>query len=169
MSDLKDIEDRIQAAYPALGPQLRRAARFLLSNPSDVALYPLRQVAEKAEVAPTTFVRLAEQIGFAGYKSLRDALRAVMRSGSGRYAADVGELLANDAGFNRLHHETADTLIRNIGTRVRGNPGEAYRGGCRPARRCAADLRDGPTRKLLGGFLFPLCRSNFYRQSVFAR
>lgn len=116
MGDLQEIERRIESAYPELGPQLRRAARFVLRSPADVALYPLRSVAERASVAPTTLVRLAEQIGFASYRAFRDAFRDTLRSGATRYATSAQELLKQRArgGFDRLYRETGDTLSENI-------------------------------------------------------
>jgi DNA-binding MurR/RpiR family transcriptional regulator len=115
MLDIRQLEAKVEETYPRLGPQLKRAARFVLAAPSDVALYPLRQVAERAAVAPTTFVRLAEQLGFSSYKTLRDCVRETLRSGSERYAAHVQELLSHRAeGFERLYRETANTLSGNI-------------------------------------------------------
>jgi DNA-binding MurR/RpiR family transcriptional regulator len=118
MGDPQEIERRIESAYPELGPQLRRAARFVLRAPADVALYPLRAIAERAEVAPTTMVRLAEQVGFESYRAFRDAFRDTLRSGAGRYATDAQELLKQRArgGFDRLYREAGETLSEGIRT-----------------------------------------------------
>jgi DNA-binding MurR/RpiR family transcriptional regulator len=116
MSGVQEVERRIEGVYAELGPQLRRAARFVLRAPADVALYPLRAIAERAEVAPTTLVRLAQQIGFDSYKSFRDAFRDTLRSGAARYATDAQNLLTQRApgGFERLYREAGETLSDNL-------------------------------------------------------
>ncbi|MBX6366744.1 MAG: MurR/RpiR family transcriptional regulator [Rhodospirillales bacterium] len=118
MGSLEEIEKRIEAAYPELGPQLRRAARFVLRAPAEIALYPLRSVAERAEVAPTTLVRLAEQIGFGSYKAFRDAFRDTLRSGAGRYATGAEQLVRQRArgGFEVLYRDAGDILAESIRT-----------------------------------------------------
>lgn len=58
-----------------LSPQLRRAARFVVENPDDVAMRSQRQVAQVADLPAPTFTRLARAIGFDSYDGLRDLCR----------------------------------------------------------------------------------------------
>src|SRR5881394_2316464 len=76
----------------ALSPQLRRAARFLGRHPELVAMHSLRGLAERAGVAPASFVRLAKALGFAGYPDLRRALVGRMLPAALSYAAKAEQL-----------------------------------------------------------------------------
>lgn len=81
---MSDIEDRIAAHYSRLSGRLRDAADYVLANPVDVATRSLRSVAEESQLAPATFTRLAQALGFPGYENLREmARRAVGKRYSG--------------------------------------------------------------------------------------
>ncbi len=118
MSTLIDLKAKLETAYPAMSPQLRTAARFVLKEPVYIALYPLRRVASRAGVSPATLVRLANQLGFAGYQEFRDAFRAGMHSGMGsaRYAADARTLLSAKGAraFAKVYAGARDLHQRNV-------------------------------------------------------
>ena len=46
-----------------LSPQLRRAARFVLDNPGEVATRSLRHIAQTANIPAATYSRLASAVG----------------------------------------------------------------------------------------------------------
>ncbi|MEM8582541.1 MAG: MurR/RpiR family transcriptional regulator, partial [Pseudomonadota bacterium] len=76
--------DRIASHYSKLSGRLRDAADYVLANPVDVATRSLRSVAEESRLAPATFTRLAQALGFPGYEDLREkARRAVGKRYSG--------------------------------------------------------------------------------------
>jgi DNA-binding MurR/RpiR family transcriptional regulator len=66
----------LAARFDSLSPQLRKAARYLMDAPADVAVYSMREVARRADVPPGTLVRLSAVLGFAGYNALRDVHRS---------------------------------------------------------------------------------------------
>ena len=82
MMDIASITRRLEDDYQSLAPQLRKAARYVVGAPTEVALYPLRQIAARAEVGPTTLVRLATQLGFSSYNAFRETFREGLRSGA---------------------------------------------------------------------------------------
>ena len=59
MVELVQVTDRIEAEFPRLSPQLKRAARYVLDSPDDVALSSMRALATRADVHPSALVRLA--------------------------------------------------------------------------------------------------------------
>jgi DNA-binding MurR/RpiR family transcriptional regulator len=63
-----------------LSPQLRRAARFVVDNPGEVATRSLRHVAQEADIPAPTFSRLARAIGYDNYDALKDHCRADLLS-----------------------------------------------------------------------------------------
>ena len=76
---LDDLIVRISDIYEGLSPQLQRAARYALDNPSDIGLASLRQVARRAAVTPNTLMRLARAVGFDGYSAFREPFQEALR------------------------------------------------------------------------------------------
>lgn len=76
--------DLIVARFASLSPRLQQAARFIVDHPNEVVIASMRQIAERAGAQPATLVRLAQQLGFAGWPELKAA-----------FAKDLG-LSAND-------------------------------------------------------------------------
>lgn len=116
MTDVASITQRLEDDYQSLAPQLRKAARYVVKAPTEIALYSLREVAARAEVGPTTLVRLAAQLGFSSYNSFRETFREGLRSGADRYASNV-EQIQHDRGhadFAPLYRETGELIVKNI-------------------------------------------------------
>ncbi len=115
-ADVASITRRIEGHYQSFAPQLRKAARYVVKAPTEVALYSLREVAVRAEVGPTTLVRLAAQLGFSSYNAFREAFREGLRSGADRYASNVEELqhYRGGAAFKQLYRDTGERIVQNI-------------------------------------------------------
>ncbi|HEV2674939.1 MAG TPA: MurR/RpiR family transcriptional regulator [Aliidongia sp.] len=79
MSPTVDIAQHIAQRFETLTPQQRRAARFLLDHPTEVALKSMRELAQGAGVPPVTFVRLARALDFADYNALRAVFQGDVR------------------------------------------------------------------------------------------
>ena len=99
--------DAIKAIYETLSPRLKKAARYIQRNPSDIALYPLRHVASKAEVSPTTLVRLAADLGYPSYNGFKEAFRLRVKVGAERYAAGASQLIADEVSGGRASYYQA--------------------------------------------------------------
>ncbi|CAN5798115.1 MurR/RpiR family transcriptional regulator [soil metagenome] len=77
------ILEAMAHGYDGFSPQLQVAARYLLDNPTEIAVSSMRQVADDAEVKPNTLVRLARALDFDGYDDLRRHFQSdVTRTGS---------------------------------------------------------------------------------------
>lgn len=86
---------KILDAFPSLSPKLQAAARFIIDHPNEVVISSMRSLAERSQSQPTTLVRLAQQLGFAGWPDLKTA-----------FATDMG-----------LHHEGYGEKARSLTTR----------------------------------------------------
>ena len=93
------VVGRLQEALPAMSPQLRKAARYVLDNPNDVGVSSIREIAEAAEVTANSLVRMARAAGFEGYEDLRRPFRDALRTGrekfpdrGGRHARLFGQM-----------------------------------------------------------------------------
>lgn len=76
----EDIIARIEGEFSRLSPQLRRAARYVIDHPDDVALYSMRQLAGHADVHPSTMVRLARELGYDGHAQFQEPFQSRLRS-----------------------------------------------------------------------------------------
>lgn len=75
ISPAEDIDALIDRRFAKLSPRLQQAARFIVDNPTIIALRSMRAAAASAQVDPSTMVRLAQELGFPGYGPLRDGYR----------------------------------------------------------------------------------------------
>lgn len=94
------IDQRIKDGFEDMSPKLRIAARYIAQCPDDVALCSMRTLAAKAEVTPTTMLRLAKHLGFADYNSFRDEFRDRLREqvNGGPFATRARQLQAQQQG-----------------------------------------------------------------------
>jgi len=74
------VSQKIEDAFSRLSPQLKRAARYALDHPDDVALLSMRKFAAKADVQPATMVRLVKILGIDGYLIFQEAFRSRLRT-----------------------------------------------------------------------------------------
>jgi DNA-binding MurR/RpiR family transcriptional regulator len=116
ISTAEALVARMDGVYETLSPQLRRAARYVRRHLTEVALYPLREMAARAEVSPATMSRLTTRLGFESYESLQRSIRGYVVSGAGRYAKSAEHLaeFKGPAGLSRLAHEHVELLRENL-------------------------------------------------------
>jgi len=101
MGAKEDILER----FAALTPKLQAVARYIVDHPNEVVVRSMRSLAEASGEQPASFVRLAQQLGYAGWPELKAAFaeemglnsrsygqRAQKLSGRGSRAALVGEM-----------------------------------------------------------------------------
>lgn len=77
------LDALIKERFSRLSPQLRQAARFVIDNPEEIALSSMRAAATKADVHPSTMLRLARQLGFESYDPFREQFRDRLMARSG--------------------------------------------------------------------------------------
>ncbi|MBE1284052.1 MAG: SIS domain-containing protein [Rhodobacteraceae bacterium] len=70
----------LKQEIPHLSPRLKTVAKYIVDNPSDFGLDPIRETARKCGVSTYTLVRMAERMGFAGYDELREPFRHALVS-----------------------------------------------------------------------------------------
>jgi|SRR5687768_14381147 len=122
------VQIRILAELPQLSSQLRKAARFLVDHPDDVALVSMRVLASRSAVTPTTFVRLARRLGFDDWAALRRPFENRLRSGSAPFAAKADALVRR--GPEAVFAESLRATIANLGAADAGNDGREIARAC---------------------------------------
>src|SRR5215475_5497585 len=94
-------KDLILERFASLSVKLQEAARFVVDHPHDVVIASMRTLAERAGAQPATFVRLAQQLGYAGWPALKSAFADDLGLVSGQYGQRAKGLAqrGNDASL----------------------------------------------------------------------
>ncbi len=77
--DLKAVRALIEARLARLPKRLSQVARFALANPQEIAFGTVSGVATLASVQPSTLVRFAQSLGYAGFTDLQAVFRSHAR------------------------------------------------------------------------------------------
>ena len=98
---LAELRDNIAAQHEQLTGRLRDAARFLIDNPHEVALSTVAELGKRSNIAPSAYIRLAQALGFSGFKDLQRLFRAPLQQ-----AADIHY-------SERIRHYGGETLLED--------------------------------------------------------
>ncbi len=117
-SDTPDVaKSRLKELTPSqlqtLSPQLRRAARYVVENPGEIATRSQRFVARTANLPAPTFTRLAHAIGYSSYDELRETCREDVLTKRTLLAEKAQELVEVDAGGSNFAARHFAATIRN--------------------------------------------------------
>jgi DNA-binding MurR/RpiR family transcriptional regulator len=88
------LKDAISREYPQLSKQLQRIARFALERPHELALSTVAAIAENLGVQPSSLIRFANALGFAGFSEMQRLFRSHLVERSTR-AASYRERIAS--------------------------------------------------------------------------
>jgi DNA-binding MurR/RpiR family transcriptional regulator len=116
--DLAKLAEQVSALFESLSPQLKRAARYLLDHPDDVALCSMRDIAQTAALPTVTFVRLSRALGYTDYSELRAVFQNSLREGGqakrySRKARDL-QLRGDESGTLELLKDLFSAEMDNI-------------------------------------------------------
>jgi DNA-binding MurR/RpiR family transcriptional regulator len=79
--DFEGLKSLLTERHPDLPKRLKQAAGFAFRHPDEVALGTAALIAERAGVQPSTLVRLAQAVGYAGFSEMQEVFRARLREG----------------------------------------------------------------------------------------
>jgi DNA-binding MurR/RpiR family transcriptional regulator len=88
------LREAISREYPRLSKQLQRIARFALERPHELALSTVAAIAENLGVQPSSLIRFANALGFAGFSEMQRLFRSHLVERSTR-AASYRERIAS--------------------------------------------------------------------------
>ena len=122
------LVQRVADIFSGLSPEHRRAARFMLDRPDDVALTSMRGLARDAGVQPATMVRLAQAAGFSGYDEFREPFRHRLRDRQMDYVSRARTIQSRGegSGVPRLLAEVQAAADANIRATFAGNSADAF-------------------------------------------
>jgi DNA-binding MurR/RpiR family transcriptional regulator len=98
---LAALRDCIAAQHEQLTGRLRDAARFLIDNPHEVALSTVAELGKRSNIAPSAYIRLAQALGFSGFKDLQRLFRAPLQQAADTHYSE------------RIRHYGGETLLED--------------------------------------------------------
>lgn len=127
--DFTAINQRLADVFPQLSPRLQKAARYVLDRPDDVALLSMRGLAAKADVHPSTMVRLARSLDFSGYAAFREPFQQRLRVRPAGYLDRARKLQARggDGEDAKLLQEVLSANLTNLNETFEVNDVEKFR------------------------------------------
>ena len=137
------LMDLIKARHAELSPQFQAGARYLADHPDDVAVSSMRSIAARAQVQSAALVRLAQQLGFAGWPELKAIFVERLRAGPSGYAAKAGALAGKEGKERDLVTEVFTVQQRNLAATESAN---------HAALNAAASLLQAAPRVHVAGF-----------------
>jgi DNA-binding MurR/RpiR family transcriptional regulator len=114
--DLGGLKELLLARRENLPRRLVQVAAFALENPDEIAFGTVASVAAQAKVQPSTLIRFAQTIGYAGFTDLQDVFRAQLKSRWPDYRERLGRLGAGgeDSGGGAILDGFAESAIASI-------------------------------------------------------
>ena len=154
-------KQKILDVFPSLSPKLQAAARFVVDHPNEVVISSMRSLAERAGSQPATFVRLAQQLGYAGWPDLKNAFASDLGLAPEGYGQRA-KSLATRGSRRELLDEMFDVLRRNLDDTL------AHSSAVLP--RVAALMKKAPVVHVAGfRASAPIAYSLFYGYRLFRR
>jgi DNA-binding MurR/RpiR family transcriptional regulator len=90
----EELKDAISREYPRLSRQLQQIARFALEKPDDLALNTVAASAGALGVQPSSLIRFANALGFAGFSEMQRLFRSHLVERSTSYRDRIAALRA---------------------------------------------------------------------------
>jgi len=112
----KILTELIKNKFESLPLQVRKAARFVLEHPQEVAIMSMREQARQAGVPASTMTRLAKQVGLVGYDEIREVFINSIRNKENEYSSRVSALvkMKDEVGENYLVVDLAQTTVSHV-------------------------------------------------------
>ncbi|MBB5214813.1 DNA-binding MurR/RpiR family transcriptional regulator [Parapusillimonas granuli] len=105
-----DPQQRLQAVFAELTPELQRAARWVSRHPAEVGLWSMRRQAQALSVSPATMLRLARAAGYPSYDSFRAPFQQALTTGGDSLRQKAAKLQAAGPRNNRFAHDALSEL-----------------------------------------------------------
>lgn len=145
--DFEGLKDLLIARRDNLPKRLVQVAAFALENPDEIAFGTVASVASQAHVQPSTLIRFAQTIGYAGFTDLQDVFRAQLKARWPDYRERLARIAPVEAHGPSASGELLDGFAESAIASI-----ERLRSSVSPAdlERAAAILARAETIYLLG-------------------
>lgn len=96
--DFDGLKELLISRREALPRRLAQVAGFALEHPNEIAFGTVASIAAQAKVQPSTLIRFAKSVGYAGFTDLQDVFRAPLKSRWPDYGERLAQLSKDDGG-----------------------------------------------------------------------
>jgi DNA-binding MurR/RpiR family transcriptional regulator len=93
-TDHDGFVELLRSQYGSLSKQLRKIAHFVTDHPHDTALETAQVIARRLDVQPSSLIRFASALGYAGFSELQELFRDRLRSQLPSQASDYRDRIA---------------------------------------------------------------------------
>jgi DNA-binding MurR/RpiR family transcriptional regulator len=94
--DFERLKALLVDAHDDLPKRLRQVAAFVVDHPDEIAFGSAASIADRAKVQPSTLVRFAQTIGYAGFSDLQGVFRSRLRHRRPDHADRIASIHADD-------------------------------------------------------------------------
>ncbi|PWC37720.1 MurR/RpiR family transcriptional regulator [Azospirillum sp. TSO35-2] len=94
------LQAAIAQRQDSLSPRLRQIAEYALSNPNDMALETVAQIAERAGVQPSALIRFSKTLGFDGFTEMQRVFRTRLTDNMPNYKERIRALADGGASLS---------------------------------------------------------------------
>jgi DNA-binding MurR/RpiR family transcriptional regulator len=115
--DFTALKALVVARSQSLPRRLAQIAAFALDNPDEIAFGTAASIAQKADVQPSTLVRLSQALGYQGFSDLQLVFRSRLRERVLNYDERLQHLREHAMGGSRaglILHGFLDTAERSL-------------------------------------------------------
>ena len=115
--DFAALKSLILARSQTLPRRLAQVASFALDNPDEIAFGTAASIAARAEVQPSTLVRLSQALGYQGFSDLQQVFRSRLRERVLNYDERLQQLKAHAIDGSRaalILHGFLDSAERSL-------------------------------------------------------
>lgn len=98
--DFEGLKELLIARRGDLPKRLVQVAAFALENPNEIAFGTVASVAAQARVQPSTLIRFAQTIGYAGFTDLQEVFRAQLKSRWPDYRERLAAIPSSEDRYN---------------------------------------------------------------------
>ena len=156
-----NLRENIVSQFSLLSPELQRAAEFSLQNANQLVVQSMRAFAAEAGVKPATLLRLAQRLGYNGWRELKSAFIDDLGLGNDTYVSKAEKLIAKGTQ-PALYEEVFLAHQANLAFTQAEN---------QHAMQQAVRLLDEAKQVYICGFRasFPIAWSLFYVYRLFSR
>jgi DNA-binding MurR/RpiR family transcriptional regulator len=102
--DFESLKTYLAERHPDLPKRLKQAASFAVDHPDEMAFDTAVVIAERAGVQPSTLVRLAQAIGYAGFSEMQEVFQVRLKEGRPDYHRRLEALKAQSGDARAITH-----------------------------------------------------------------
>ena len=95
--DFDSLRAELIERRPTLPKRLTQVAAYAIDHPDEIAFGTVASIAAQADVQPSTLVRFAQALGYAGFSEMQKVFRSRLRDGIADYRERLDALKAREA------------------------------------------------------------------------